>query len=367
MVAFGGKENRYNLSVVPFRLSLLTGDGFPASDLTNQSTLYWTPWGGNAVALYNGSNWREHIVTERSIALSGLTPWRLYDVFVYDNAGTITLELTAWNAPASGTVSGATNATPIVITTSAAHGRSVNDLVYISGVGGNTAANCATGVPWRVLSVPTATTFSIGTQAGANVSGSGAFTSNGSWYLADYTSHSRATALTTQDGVYVKTGATTRRYLGTICTTSASTTSDNLTQRLVWNFYNQVDKYIIKNSNSSHSYDGAARPWNNDVGNAIYVVSGQQAQASNAVIAANQMAIGAAGRTALTLMGQNSRSSSNVNVAASASSGTVTMSGGNATIFAPTAGLHYLQAMESTNSSGSCTFPGYNITFPYKC
>lgn len=39
------------------------------------------------------------------------------------------------------TVSGATNASPIVITTSAAHGLSTNDVVTIASVGGNTAAN----------------------------------------------------------------------------------------------------------------------------------------------------------------------------------------------------------------------------------
>lgn len=39
------------------------------------------------------------------------------------------------------TITGATNATPIVITTTLAHGYSTGDAVYINGVGGNTAAN----------------------------------------------------------------------------------------------------------------------------------------------------------------------------------------------------------------------------------
>jgi hypothetical protein len=51
----------------------------------------------------------------------------------------------------------------------------------------------------------------------------------------------RATALTTQDGVYVKTGATTRRYLGSFRTTGvAGQTEDSLAKRFVWNYYNRV-------------------------------------------------------------------------------------------------------------------------------
>jgi hypothetical protein len=53
----------------------------------------------------------------------------------------------------------------------------------------------------------------------------------------------RATALTTQDGVYVKNGAATRRYLGTIRTTSSTgQCEDSEDRRFVWSYYNQVKK-----------------------------------------------------------------------------------------------------------------------------
>lgn len=39
------------------------------------------------------------------------------------------------------TVSGATNATPIVLTVPSGHGIAVDDYVFVTGVGGNTAAN----------------------------------------------------------------------------------------------------------------------------------------------------------------------------------------------------------------------------------
>lgn len=68
-------------------------------------------------------------------------------------------------------VTGATNATPIVITTSVAHGLATGALVSISGVGGNTAANGK----WTITNV-TATTFSLDTSVGNGVYTSGGFT-----------------------------------------------------------------------------------------------------------------------------------------------------------------------------------------------
>lgn len=51
----------------------------------------------------------------------------------------------------------------------------------------------------------------------------------------------RATALALQDGVLVKSGATTRRYLGSFRTTAvAGQTEDSYAKRYVWNYYNRV-------------------------------------------------------------------------------------------------------------------------------
>lgn len=70
---------------------------------------------------------------------------------------------------AAKTVSGATNATPIVITTSTAHGYATGDMVRIASVGGNTAANG----DWTITVTDT-THFSLQESAG-----SGAYTSGG--------------------------------------------------------------------------------------------------------------------------------------------------------------------------------------------
>ena len=69
------------------------------------------------------------------------------------------------------TITNATNANPIVITTSGTHGLLTGRAVTIVGIGGNTAANGK----WFITKLTT-TTFSIPT------SGNGAYTSGGTEY-----------------------------------------------------------------------------------------------------------------------------------------------------------------------------------------
>jgi hypothetical protein len=73
----------------------------------------------------------------------------------------------------TGSVTGATNATPIVIT-SAAHGLQTGTRVTVASVGGNTAANG----DWTITRVG-ADTFSLDTSVG-----NGSYTSGGTWSVA---------------------------------------------------------------------------------------------------------------------------------------------------------------------------------------
>lgn len=134
------------------RLTLTTGVPVTTTDVTAATTVYYTPYQGcNQLSLFSGSAWQPFAFTQVSIAVPATTS-QMYDVFAYDNAGVITLELTAWT----------------------------NDTT-------------------------------------------------------------RATALTTQNGVYVKTGALTRLYLGSFRTTGVSgQTEDSVTKRYLWNYYNRV-------------------------------------------------------------------------------------------------------------------------------
>lgn len=76
----------------------------------------------------------------------------------------------------SGTISGATNATPIVVTTNAAHGLVSGQPVTISGVVGNTAANGT-----FYVNVLTTTTFALYSNAGLTIPviGNGVYSSGG--------------------------------------------------------------------------------------------------------------------------------------------------------------------------------------------
>lgn len=77
------------------RLTTESGVPVSTSDRVAQSTLYFTPYQGNLVGLYDGTRWKLYSFTERSLALSGLTSGKNYDVFLWDNAGTLALELSA--------------------------------------------------------------------------------------------------------------------------------------------------------------------------------------------------------------------------------------------------------------------------------
>ena len=75
----------------------------------------------------------------------------------------------------------------------------------------------------------------------------------------------RATALVMQDGHLVKSGDTTRLYLGTGRTTSSSgQTEDSITNRFLWNYYNRVTRRLYREEATSHDYNTATwRAWNN--------------------------------------------------------------------------------------------------------
>ena len=136
------------------RLTATTATPVTTADVSGATAIYFTPYRGNQIALYSGTAWVLRTFAELTISLVGFTASRPYDVFAYDNGGTVTIETLVW-----------TNAT------------------------------------------------------------------------------TRATALTMQDGVLVKTGVTTRRYLGTVyINATGGQTDDTYAKRYVWNYYNRVDR-----------------------------------------------------------------------------------------------------------------------------
>lgn len=107
-----------------------------------------------------------------------------------------------------------------------------------------------TGISLSLTGLSTATNYDVF----AIISGGSPALSTTAWTNAT----TRATALATVDGVYVQSGTTTRRYLGTIRTSAASQCSDTTAQRFVWNFYNQQRRPIYKVDGGATSYTYAS-------------------------------------------------------------------------------------------------------------
>ena len=86
------------LSTMDARLTLTSNTPITTSDVTAATTLYYTPHIGEIVTLHNGTDtWLAHKLTEISITNSGLTADTNYDVFVYNDSGTLKLAFsTAW-------------------------------------------------------------------------------------------------------------------------------------------------------------------------------------------------------------------------------------------------------------------------------
>lgn len=171
------------------RLTLESGVPISTTDQTGKTNIYFTPFGGNTIALYDGSaNWQLFNFSELTLAVPATTN-TLYDVYAYNNSGVVALEAASWGSD---------------------------------------------------------TTRS-------------------------------AIALTTVNGVYVKSGATTRRYIGNFRTTGSSgQTEDSLAKRYVWNYYNRVIRQMrVTDSTDSWNYSTASyRQANGSAANQIDFVIG---------------------------------------------------------------------------------------------
>lgn len=78
------------------RLTLTTGTPVDTADVTAATTVYFTNYNGTFIDIYDGSSkWERLNFNEASIAVPSTTD-TMYDVFGYNNAGTMTLEAVAW-------------------------------------------------------------------------------------------------------------------------------------------------------------------------------------------------------------------------------------------------------------------------------
>jgi len=208
------------------RLTLTTGVPVTTADVTAATTVYYTPYGGcNTLSLFNGSAWQQTNFAELSIAVPATTV-QMYDVFAYDNAGVVALELTAWT----------------------------NDTT-------------------------------------------------------------RATVLAKQDGVYVKTGALTRLYLGSFRTTGVSGQTEDsgftcvtaVPKRYLYNYYHRQQRPVCHvDTNANWSYTLATiRQARGSALNQVEVVNG--VAESPIVLAVQVLTTNASARASvLVAIGENS-------------------------------------------------------------
>ena len=178
-----------DIGIVEGRLTASSGVPVTIADVSGAANIYFTPYAGNRIALYDGSSaWEVKTFTEITISLSGFTAIKPYDVFAYNNSGTVAIETLIW-----------TNNT------------------------------------------------------------------------------TRATALAYQDGVLVKSGATTRRYLGTVYINAAGgQTEDTILKRYVWNYYNRHSRNLrVMDTTNSWTYTtGTVRQMRGSTANQVDVVVG---------------------------------------------------------------------------------------------
>jgi len=80
------------------RLTISTGVSVPTSEVSSSSIVYFTPHTGSRIALYVPNyGWRLYTFSELSLNLSGVSTDKNLDIWIYDNAGTLSLAYTEWS------------------------------------------------------------------------------------------------------------------------------------------------------------------------------------------------------------------------------------------------------------------------------
>jgi hypothetical protein len=171
----------------------------------------------------------------------------------------------------------------------------------------------------------------------------------------------RATAITFQDGVYVKSSDTTKRYVGTYRTTSAAgQTEDSVLRRFVWNYYNRVPRRVaVTEATDTWTYTLAAfRQANGNTANKCEVVVGVSeepidlrlvALATNGTATQVGVAIGEDSTTvaASGVLMQNATAQSGLYGTSSAQ-----------LVRVPAIGYHYYAWLEFSGATGTTTWYG---------
>lgn len=253
------------------RLSLHATD--PIADSNGASTIYFHPFRGDKLSVYTGALWETFEFSTLSIAVPS-TVVRNFDVFAYLNGTDIDLEVANWDAPLGAiAITSITNASPPVASTANTTGLVAGQLVVITG---NTDAD-NNGI-WRVGTVVAGVSFQLKTMANGNPAAPGSVGTGGTYTHVE--TMSRTTPLVLQNGIYVKDGDPTRRYLGTGRTHHISgECADNAQKRFLWNYNNRVLRELYNPVEIANTWTYATASWraaNDNLDNRIEYVIGRQ-------------------------------------------------------------------------------------------
>lgn len=251
------------------RLTLTSAIPVQAVDVTAVTTLYFTPCKGNQIGFYDGvSAWSLVSFTEKTIKLT--------------DAQTGTRASTS-----NGIITGLTDTSQLIVGMEAS-GTGIGVSAVINSIDSATQVtlsvnNTGTGTSSVTFKVPADTNLDIF-----------AFNNSGAvklemvkWSNSAIGTQARTISLATQDGVYVKSGVPTRRFLGMVRTTATSGQTEfsmrpaaaaggSHPKLYVWNLYNRVPvAAVCRDSTDTWTYTtGTIRPSNNSSNNRVSFVSG---------------------------------------------------------------------------------------------
>lgn len=244
----GGGSSASDTVLSSGRLTLTSGTPITTADVTGATTVYYTPYNGNGISLYDGSAWVGVSFSEVSIKLT--------------DAQTGTRASTG-----NGIITGLTDTSQLVVGMEAS-GTGIGASAVISSIDSATQVtlsvnNTATGTATVTFKAATSTPYDV---FGKLVSGALKLE------LVKWSSDTvRATDIAIQDGIKIKSGDATRRWLGSVRVMAAGTTYDSNLYRMLFNAHNRAPrKLVLRETTASWTY--ATASWRNANGNGANIV-----------------------------------------------------------------------------------------------
>lgn len=287
------------------RLTLVTGTPIMTTTQASKTTIFYTPYLGNYVPLYDGTTFvstefseLSQLTTDATKSPAAAAADACYDMFVWNDAGT--LRCTRGPLWANTSTVTLTIASPCVVTWNA-HGLLEGTPITFSNSGGALPTGITAGTIYYVAQNPATNTFSFSTSVtnamnNTRVNTSG--TQSGTQSCTSRALIGRGTGagtsqLTLTKGIWLNTNAITNgpaalrgTYVGTIRTDASSQVNwhvivagsgGGVCRQDVWNMYNRVKQVShLEDNGTTYTYSATAlRATRGSVNNRIWFTFGQ--------------------------------------------------------------------------------------------